>query len=195
MRLSGSIDKSFRRWNTLSKPIRKRPFPDPFWNDDYFFGLFDNVSDVTDLILNNIDSEIAEVMKRLQYGQLKEDIQVQPIDKEGVKGFIAFGSFSTLGNQSPMLDKSLAKVEKELLEAREPLVDVFQRGNEVIVVAEVPGVAKEDIKLDATESILEIKVTDQFYRRIELPVKVDFQKARVMCKNGVLEVRLPKAGS
>lgn len=155
----------------LSKPTKRRPFPDPFWNDDDFFGLFDNVSDIADLILNNIDPEIAEVMKRLQYGQLKED------------------------NQSQMLDKPFVKVKEEPLEAQESLVDVFQKGNEVIVVIEVPGVAKEDIKLDATESILEIKATNQFYQKIELPVKVDFQKARASCKNGVLEVRLPKAGS
>lgn len=179
----------------MSKPIKRRPFPDPFWNDDDFFDLFDNVGDVVDLMLNKIDREITEAMKRLQQRQLKEDIRVQPIESQGAKGDEPFGSFSILGNQSPTLDKPSGKVEEDPREAQEPLVDVFQRGNEVIIVVEVPRVAKEDIKLDATESILEIKATNKFYQRIELPVKVDFQKAQTSYKNDVLEVRLPKAGS
>ncbi|MCF8884188.1 MAG: archaeal heat shock protein Hsp20 [Nitrososphaerota archaeon] len=83
----------------------------------------------------------------------------------------------------------------ELTETREPLVDVFEEDDTVKVVAEVPGVEKEDINLNATEDMLIISVKTpqrKYYKEVELPAKVDPNSAKASYKNGVLEVTLKK---
>ncbi len=94
---------------------------------------------------------------------------------------------------------------------RQPLVDVYETDREIVVVAEMPGVSKEDVKINATEDSMELRAEAAemreesgatwhrrerkyigFYRRIPLPAKVDPKKAKAKFRNGVLEVRLPK---
>jgi len=79
---------------------------------------------------------------------------------------------------------------------REPLVDVIEDKNVVRVIAELPGVEKEEIELRATESTLVISVNNKerrYYKELELPCRVDPSKAKSSYKNGVLEVELWKA--
>lgn len=81
---------------------------------------------------------------------------------------------------------------------REPLVDIMETGDDIHVVAELPGVEKTDIKLHGTEDSLEISVDTpqyKYYKEVELPTKVQVQEAHSTYKNGVLEVVLPKAQS
>jgi len=78
---------------------------------------------------------------------------------------------------------------------RRPIVDVFESDDEVQVVAEMPGVEKDDIKLDATETSLDIsaKTRDREYsERVALPARVDPDSAKASYKNGVLEVILKR---
>jgi HSP20 family protein len=80
-------------------------------------------------------------------------------------------------------------------EEREPLVDIVETDNEVHVVAELPGVEKEDIKLHGTEDTLTISVDTpqrKYYKEVTLPAKVNVKEAKTQYKNGVLEVKLPK---
>jgi HSP20 family protein len=77
-------------------------------------------------------------------------------------------------------------------EERAPLVDVMETNDEVIVVAETPGIEKEEIKLRGTGKELEIKAGDKFYKKLTLPVEILPDQAKANYKNGVLEVRLPR---
>lgn len=82
-----------------------------------------------------------------------------------------------------------------LKEEREPLVDVMEDERRIRVVAELPGVEKEDIKLHATERTLVISVDTKerkYYKELELPGKADPPSAKSSYKNGVLEVELKK---
>ena len=76
-------------------------------------------------------------------------------------------------------------------EEREPLVDVIKGPEELRVVAEVPGVNKEDLRLRADENSLTIEsITGQprYHKRVELPETVDATTAKSSYKNGILEV-------
>jgi len=92
-----------------------------------------------------------------------------------------------------------------------PKLDMFDRGDRVIIKAELPGVNKEDIDLSVAGGILTIKgerkaeeeVEDEdyycceryrgsFYRAIQLPADVDTDKIEANYENGVLEINLPK---
>lgn len=93
------------------------------------------------------------------------------------------------GNVKPSLRGPQVKEE------REPLVDIFETDHEVHVVAELPGVDKEDINLYGTEESLTISVDIpqyKYYKEIKLPAKAKVKEAKTRYKNGVLEVTLPK---
>ena len=80
-------------------------------------------------------------------------------------------------------------------EEREPLVDVDETDSEVHVIAELPGVDKNDIKLYGTEETLTISVDTpqrKYHKEVPLPAKVNVKNAKTQYKNGVLEVKLSK---
>lgn len=83
------------------------------------------------------------------------------------------------------------QVKKE----RDPLVDVIETDGEVHIVAELPGVEKNDIKLHGTENKLTISVDSpqrKYFKNVELPTNVKVKEAKTKYKNGVLEIKLPK---
>ena len=91
-----------------------------------------------------------------------------------------------------------------------PTVDVFQRGNDLVVHAELPGVLQKDISVEANDGLLTLsghreqqKEEDRgntyrsersygtFYRVIPLPEDADPNQAQAHFKDGVLEVTVP----
>ncbi|MCS3924186.1 archaeal heat shock protein Hsp20 [Methanosalsum natronophilum] len=77
------------------------------------------------------------------------------------------------------------------IDERKPLIDVLETENEIHVIAEMPGIEKEDIKLNATESMVQLKASrgDRKYsENIELPGKIDPDSGKATYKNGVLEI-------
>lgn len=119
-------------------------------------------------------------------------------------GPIVYGYSITIGPDGKPIIREFGNVRPgakpeivELSEAREPLVDVFEEDDSVKVVAEVPGVEKKDINLNATEDKLIISVDTpqrKYYKEVDLPAKVDPNSASASYKNGVLEVVLKKVG-
>ena len=84
-------------------------------------------------------------------------------------------------------------------EEREPLVDVIKGSEDVRVVAEVPGVNKEDLRVSADEGAVTIESATgslRYYKKINLPDAVDPKTAKSTYKNGILEVsiKLKKKG-
>lgn len=102
------------------------------------------------------------------------------------------------GNIKPSLKPEafgLTRPTFDVKEEREPLVDVVSTDDEVKVVAELPGVEKEDIKLHGIENTLTVSVDTpkrKYFKEIKLPAAVIPNKAKTVYKNGVLEVTLPK---
>lgn len=92
-----------------------------------------------------------------------------------------------------------------------PSVDMFEEADAVVIKAELPGLAKEDVEIHLSDDVLTIsgekkaeeKVERKDYHRIErsfgsfsrsirLPGDVVPEEARARCRNGVLEIRIPK---
>ncbi len=81
---------------------------------------------------------------------------------------------------------------------RRPLVDVFDSDRAVQVVAEMPGIEKEDVELSVDGRELEIKATRgdrKYHEFVDLPCDVDVDSARASYKNGVLDITLKKVES
>jgi HSP20 family protein len=90
-----------------------------------------------------------------------------------------------------------------------PRIEAFQRGDEFIVRAELPGLKKEDVRVNVTDDsiVIEGERRDEFenthgdvyhtersygsfYREVPLPEGAISDKADASFKNGVLEVKL-----
>jgi len=80
-------------------------------------------------------------------------------------------------------------------EAVEPFVDVVEDETTVKVIADIPGVEKEDINVEATESEVRISATRgerKYHKVVELPARVKPETAKAQYKNGVLTLTLEK---
>jgi HSP20 family protein len=69
-------------------------------------------------------------------------------------------------------------------------MDVYENDNSIYVKAELPGLKKEDVtvEVDGDE-----RAFGSFFRRMQLPAGVTAAQIEANLKDGVLEVRIPKA--
>jgi HSP20 family protein len=92
-----------------------------------------------------------------------------------------------------------------------PPVDLIDLPGEIVVLVDLPGVSKDDVKLEGSSDMVEItaerssqfdndehlireRAPREYYRSIKLPTNIDDAAARASFFNGVLEVHLPKIG-
>lgn len=99
----------------------------------------------------------------------------------------------------------------EPMEIGAPAIDLYEEKDEIVVKAELPGMDKDDIEVNISNSQLTLKgqkkkeeeVKEEnyyrcersygsFIRTLELPKDVHADKVKASFKNGILEVRLPK---
>ena len=80
-------------------------------------------------------------------------------------------------------------------EVREPIMDIFDEGNQVRVLAEMPGVEEKDIRYEVMGDILTLDVENgrRYHKEILLPVSVKEQDVEANYKNGILELCFHKA--
>jgi HSP20 family protein len=92
-----------------------------------------------------------------------------------------------------------------------PLLNVFRKGDDFVIVAEVPGVRKSDlqvevkgrtIRLAGTKSVVypekaslhrRERLAGRFDRAVTLPVGIDADGVKAECGDGVLALLLPRA--
>lgn len=105
------------------------------------------------------------------------------------------------------LESTLRRTEM----VRMPHVDMIDRENDILVRAELAGVDKKDVEIAVTDNTLTIKgctrqestqeegnycrceiAQGAFARTMTLPCAVDGDKAKATCKDGMLELVLPK---
>ena len=91
-----------------------------------------------------------------------------------------------------------------------PKVDVFEKDNRLVTRVDLPGLTKEEVKVEVTDGYLEMsgerkRETEEtkedyfrsereygsFYRAVPLPEGVKLEDVKAMFANGVLEVSVP----
>ena len=78
----------------------------------------------------------------------------------------------------------------------EPLIDVLEEKDEVIVVAEFAGFNRENLKIHVKNQRLTLSAENpdrKYYKSLNLPMGVIPNSIRTAYKNGVLEIRLRRA--
>lgn len=92
-----------------------------------------------------------------------------------------------------------------------PKIDIKEKKDSVVVKAEIPGVAEEDLEIEITDNVMTISGekkeekeedkdgyhykeshTGSFSRSFSLPSEVAAEKADAEMKNGVLTITVPK---
>lgn len=121
--------------------------------------------------------------------------------------------FSIRDELDRIFDRFFAPVEVETREfAWTPSVDVYETEKDLVVKAELPGLTSKDVEITLTDDTLTIRGEKKeseevkgenyyrketrygsFHRSIRLPVQVKKEDIKASFKDGILEIRLPKA--
>ena len=151
-------------------------------------GLLKGIGSFTDLLSSMVETGETVVRRSGEF-------TVKGLDK--AKGIYGFNVRMGLGGLPTVEDFGNIRATKEgtvIAEEREPLIDVFDEGDEIIVVAELPGVEQDDIRLEVKDDVLSLSTVGdgRFAKEILLPSAVAPGTMETTHKNGVLEIRLAK---
>jgi HSP20 family protein len=98
--------------------------------------------------------------------------------------------FETFGDANPFAGGGF-----EGFEGAGTHVDVLDEGDEVRVVADLPGVEKDEIRVAVSGDRLKIQASGderEYDERVELPAEVDDETGEATYNNGVLEIVFDK---
>ena len=106
--------------------------------------------------------------------------------------------------------KEIGNKSREFFEFVSPPVDIVEDGNELVVIADVPGFEKKDITLRINDNTLSISATREpvehtgssdykqrplrVEKKIHLPIKIkegEESLGKATYENGVIEIRIP----
>ncbi|MBU1344879.1 MAG: Hsp20/alpha crystallin family protein [Proteobacteria bacterium] len=124
-----------------------------------------------------------------------------------------FGTMNLLRNRLDNLYSDFDRSDsfRWAIQGSVPRTNLYEDGEGFEIRAEVPGLAKEDLKVNIQGNYLEISGTrssdapkgyrihktergaDSFSRSLTLPTDVDATKVEATLKNGILYLTLPKA--
>lgn len=131
--------------------------------------------------------------------QLSKSGEVQLKGKEkGLKGVYGFSVKVGLGGEEVKVEPfgNIRRDEKSgepmVQEIHEPVVDVFEEDDHTLVVAEMPGIGVEDVRLEAKDDLLTIyaeKGEKKYRKEVLLPRSYPREKMLVSCNNGILEIK------
>ena len=151
-------------------------------------------------ILKGLGDLLEKVQDLEERGEISRTGSIGGEDDK-IRGIYGFSVKVGLGDQGPRIEpfgnirRDAKSGKTEVQEVREPMVDVFDEDNHLLVMAELPGISPQDLKIELEGDLLTIVAEhgEKKYRKeVLLPRVVSKDKMQVSCKNGVLEVKWPK---
>ena len=184
--LQRKLDKEKIGGDTMAE--RKRKGGGEFEFDFGFGSLFKGIGSLFDLV-----SKMTEEGKE-EYSRTGE------IKGLGDKAKAVYGFSVKMGlGGKPVIEQfgNIKATERGAVvaEVREPIVDVFDEGERLVVIAELPGVEESDIHLEVKDDILDLSAEAKerkYSKEVLLPSPVDAKSMETSYKNGILEIRLKK---
>ncbi len=152
-------------------------------------GLFKGIEKLVDLA-----AELKEAG-----GEIKKEGEIDLSNlKKGMKGVFGFSVKSAVGGK-PVVEPfgNIKRTPKgpTIKKEREPITDIFDEEDEIIVMAEMPGINADNIKLDLKEDILDISAQNEdreYHKEVLLPAKIQAETLQSSYKNGILEIKMKK---
>jgi len=153
-------------------------------------GLFKGLGDFVNLL-----GKLTETGEKLKESEGEFRIKGLGDNAHGVYGF----SFrSGIGGERPRVhpfgNVRTSEAGFVVEEVREPMVDVFDEGSEIVITAELPGILENEIVINVADDILTINTSGKqtYATEILLPEAVLAKSLRQSYNNGVLEIRVKK---
>lgn len=145
--------------------------------------------------------ELAETGKELR--QTGEISGLEPTGRlRGVYGFSVKTGLGKTGEEEVQVEPfGNIHVPRErpgeavVEETREPLVDIHHEEDHVLVLAEIPGVSKEDVRLALSGDVLDLSAQrgeHRYHKQVRLPERLAPEQMRWDCNNGILRIRLQR---
>ncbi len=136
------------------------------------------------------DGSMVREVGPLVYGY---SMTIRPNGKPKVREFGNVKSHNQLGVPCTVgkATKSLQQISAE----REPLVDLNTTDKEVKVVLEIPGMKKENIKINVFDEAVEITANNpqrKYHKTIYLPKEANPETGKSTYQNGILEIIFSK---
>lgn len=156
-----------------------------------FGNLFKGIGNFIDLI-----SDMAE--KGQEFAQETKEFRGKgPLkDLKGVYGFSVKMGIGGQPTVEPFGNVRSTPTGPKVDETTEPIVDVFEEDEEILVVAEMPGVDEENINVESKGDVLVISAEGErrkYRKEVLLPSRVKGEETSRSHRNGILELRLKKA--
>jgi HSP20 family protein len=94
-----------------------------------------------------------------------------------------------------------------------PPINIFQKGDDLVAVVELPGVSKEDLQIEAQDNAIRIsgkkavryedgaslhrreRVAGTFDRTFSVPIQIEPEAIQAQYRDGVLALFIPRAAS
>jgi HSP20 family protein len=172
------------------------------WNFNDLFRGFDEMRNEMELafsetfknIENRVSKDLVREYETPQGGKVREvgpivygySMTIGPDGKPNVREFGNVKSAFT-GSGGFFQQQQQPSISSE----REPLVDISTTDKEIKIVAEMPGIKKENIKINAYENSIEI-ISDnpqrKYHKVIDLPPEADIETVKSKYNNGILEL-------
>ncbi len=151
-------------------------------------------------IFEGIGSFVNALAKMQEMGEVSETGEIKGLGSKA-KGVFGF-TMKTLATGEPKVERFGHVIKKTpkgpvVEEVREPIVDVFDEKEHVLIVAELPGIEEQDIKREIKDDILSLsaeKGEKKYKKEVLLPCKVEAEPISSTYKNGILEIKLRKQG-
>jgi HSP20 family protein len=139
--------------------------------------------------------EVAETGERLsRTGEIRSDGG----DLKGIYGFtvkVGLGDKEARVEPFGNIRKDAKSGRTVVQEVREPVIDVFEEQDRVLVLVEMPGVSQDDVKIEVSGDLLTISARRgnlQYRKEVRLPASFPRDHIEVSSNNGIVEIRCVK---
>jgi HSP20 family protein len=181
----------------------------PFW-DEWFKKMKERRGfffPEIDRMIEEMEKDMTESFKDMENLMPRDMIRVRRLPDGSVRreyGPFVYGYSVKIGPDGKPIIREFGNIKPgsggegrplNLRDQREPLIDIIEDDTTIKVLAELPGIHKDNINLYLTENKLTIDVDTsdrKYYKELELPVDIDEASARSTFINGVLETTLQK---
>jgi len=170
-------------------------------------GSFDDVFRGLEEMQREMDKELEDMKKNLPKDLVRE-YKTPEGGKVQEVGPLVYGYSMTIGPDGKPKVREFGNVKRpagfgfgfgsskpKIVGEIEPLIDVATTDKEVKVTVEIPGVAKDKIKIDVYDSTVEVKSEDpqrKYHKIIDLPLDANIETAKSKYINGILEITFDK---
>lgn len=151
-------------------------------------GLFKGLGNFIKLLSEMVGEGKSEITRQGEF-------RIKGLEKaRGVYGFTVKSGLGGIPRVEPFGNIRETERGPIVTETLEPLIDLFDEGEVILVVVELPGVEEEEIEVDVQGDLLSLSTKGErkYVKEMLLPHLVDPATLTTCYKNGILELRVNK---